>query len=279
MLLSNGALIISGIPDNTVIKCAKFKGTTKDEFIDRKEFKGMLYEVVEQIIGFLKTHLSNKGTFGAIQRVDKYEIPIEALREAVVNAIVHRDYSIESDIKIAIYDDIVEIISPGVLPKTITLEEIKEGISEIRNKVIARIFKEINFIEQWGSGISRIINACKISGLQMPLFEETSGFFRVVFYRNSVIESIGTTGGKETKPAANPKTTGGNTEELLNKTETQKAEIINYLVEHGKIDNAKTQVLIKVKKSRAREILNAMVLNKKLKKCGSGKNTYYILDI
>ncbi len=63
---------------------------------------------------------------------------------------MHRDYSIESDIKIAIYDDIVEIISPSVLPKTITLEEIKEGISEVRNKVIARIFKEINFIEQWG---------------------------------------------------------------------------------------------------------------------------------
>ena len=91
------------------------------------------------------------------------------LEESLVNAVVHRDYSNDGrDIKIGIYDDIINIVSHGGFPSTITQEDILEGRSEIRNKVIARVFKELNYIEQWGSGIRRIKSSCKARGLKEP---------------------------------------------------------------------------------------------------------------
>jgi len=97
-----------------------------------------------------------------------------------------------------------------------------------------------------------------------------------VYRENNQLSKI--TGGSERKPAEKDVKTGGKKDEKINKTEYQKAEIINYLLEFGEIDNNKVQLLIKVKKSRAREILNIMVQNKQLKKCSFGKNTFYILE-
>ncbi|WP_341876627.1 ATP-binding protein [Defluviitalea saccharophila] len=139
------------------IKCARFKGTTVEEFIDSKEFKGPLYEQVENAVNFAKMYIARNGVIEDLQRKDTYEIPIVAIREAIVNAVVHRDYSISgSDVTVAIFDDRIEITSPGVLPKSLSIEDIKKGRSEIRNRVLARVFKEMNLIEQWGTGIQRI---------------------------------------------------------------------------------------------------------------------------
>jgi ATP-dependent DNA helicase RecG len=91
------------------------------------------------------------------------------IHEVIKNAIIHRDYSISgSDIKIAIYNSRIDVVSPGGLPKTITVDEIYAGRSEIRNKVITRIFREADIIEQWGSGIPRIREACEQEGLKLP---------------------------------------------------------------------------------------------------------------
>lgn len=144
--LTNAASILGGLYERTIVKRARFKGCDMIEFIDRKEFGGMLYNVVEDVIGFVKNHINLHGKIENIQRIDSYEIPIAAVREAVINAIVHRDYTIESDIKVAIFDDMIEIVSPGILPNSITMEDIEEGRSEIRNRTLARIFKELNFI-------------------------------------------------------------------------------------------------------------------------------------
>ena len=111
-------------------------------------------------------HINLKGEIKGLQRTDTYEIPVPALREALINAIIHRDYTNRGrDIKVGIYDDIVNIVSPGGLPNTITIEDIFSGRSEARNRVVANVFKELNLIEQWGSGINRIINACIKHGL------------------------------------------------------------------------------------------------------------------
>lgn len=151
--------------------------------------------VVEVFPGNLKPfYIKNKGKLkgtyirvGATNKLaDEYEIPLVAVREAISNAIVHRDYSISgADIKFAIFDDRIEITSPGLLPKTLDIEDIKMGRSEIRSKIIARFFKEIRFIEEWGTGISRIIKSCTDIGLEEPQFIEIGMFFKVVIKKKS----------------------------------------------------------------------------------------------
>lgn len=112
-----------------------------------------------------------------LQRTETFELPIAAIREALINALVHRDYSnFGRDIKVGIYDDAVNIVSPGGLPNGITLEEALTGRSEIRNRVLARVFKELGYIEQWGSGIARIQELCEQAGSQTPVFKETGDF-------------------------------------------------------------------------------------------------------
>ena len=134
---------------------------------------------------FAMIYIAKAGIVKGLQRIDTYEIPLEAIREALVNAVVHRDYSISgADIKFAVFDDRIEITSPGALPKALEIEDILSGRSEIRNKVIARFFKEIHFIEQWGAGIKKILKACKSAGIREPEFRESGLFFKVILYKN-----------------------------------------------------------------------------------------------
>ena len=182
--VTRGFGIILGLYENTNINCARFKGKTMDIFLDKKEFTGDIFSKIENIQMFLSNHLNISSKFENFQRKDILEIPMLALREGIINAIVHRDYSNQGrDIKIGIYDDVVEIISPGGLPSTLTIEQIYSGRSEIRNKVLARIFKELNFIEKWGSGINRMINLCKEVNLKVPEIKETGDSIVLTFYR------------------------------------------------------------------------------------------------
>ena len=183
---TNAALLLSDSEyfEFARVKCARFKGNDVGEFIDQKEYGGPLYEQIENVMNFAKMYISKKGKITDLQRWDDYEVPLVAIREAIANAIVHRDYSISgSDIKFAIFDDRIEITSPGVLPKTLDIQDIKSGRSEIRNKIIARFFKELRFIEEWGTGIRRIITSCKNAGLKEPDFIETGMHFKVVLYK------------------------------------------------------------------------------------------------
>ncbi len=157
-----------------------------DVFLDRKEYGGDLLTQLENTENFIKNYISLSSEIKGLQREDHYEIPIEAIRESLVNVVVHRDYSNDGrDIKIGIYDDMVNIVSPGAFPSTITQEDILEGRSEIRNRVIARVFKELNYIEQWGSGILRIKSSCKARGLKEPEVVEKGDFVDVSLYRGS----------------------------------------------------------------------------------------------
>lgn len=182
--VTRGLGIILGLYENTNINCARFKGKTMDIFLDKKEFIGDIFSKIENIQMFLSNHLNISSKFENFQRKDILEIPMLALREGIINAIVHRDYSNQGrDIKIGIYDDVVEIVSPGGLPSTLTIEQIYSGRSEIRNRVLARIFKELNFIEKWGSGINRMINLCKEVNLKVPEIKETGDSIVLTFYR------------------------------------------------------------------------------------------------
>jgi ATP-dependent DNA helicase RecG len=188
---TQGLMILLGALPHVVIKCARFKGTDMSVFLDRKEYGGDLLGQLEQAEAFIKNHIHLRGEINGLQRTDTYELPESALREALVNAIVHRDYTNQGrDIKVGVYDDIVNIVSPGGFPSTLTIETLLDGRSEIRNRVVARVLKELGYIEQWGSGIQRIRSACLAMGLVEPLIREKGDFVDVEFYRPG-LESIG----------------------------------------------------------------------------------------
>jgi len=110
-----------------------------------------------------------------------------ALREAIINAFVHADYAQRgSSLRLAVFRDRIEVENPGNLPPGLTIEDILRGVSKLRNRVIGRVFHELKLIEQWGSGIHRMINACRQAGLPEPEFEEIGSGFRVTFRRQQV---------------------------------------------------------------------------------------------
>ena len=120
-----------------------------------------------------------------IYRQDVYEIPPDAIRELIINAAVHRSYLDHGNIQVAIYDDRLEITSPGKLPMGQTLERMKEGYSQIRNEALASAFSYMNLIEHWGSGIPRIIGKVKAAGLREPVFIGGEVDLRINIYRNN----------------------------------------------------------------------------------------------
>ena len=187
-LYANAARIICGDLPGAVLKCARFLGNEKTEFVDRKEYSGNIFEQIDDALLFLQNHLFLSGKISGVKRQDKLEIPLVALREAVVNAVLHRDYSIRgADIKIAVYDDYVEILSPGELPNSLTVTDLFQGRSEIRNMILARVLKQAEYIEQWGSGVSRMVAECLAVRLPAPQIAEIGRFVSVKFARRKTI--------------------------------------------------------------------------------------------
>lgn len=118
---TNALLILLEKFDNCKVKCSKFKGTTMDEFIDRKEHDKDIFSIFENLLNFVLNHINLSSKIENIAREDKYEIPLVALREALINALIHGDYTnLGRDIKVGIYDDMVNIVSPGGYPSFIT---------------------------------------------------------------------------------------------------------------------------------------------------------------
>ena len=181
---THGLLILLGFYDHVEIKCSRFKGTTMAVFLDKKEYSGDLFSQLNSTEAFIKNHLHLKVEILGLQRTEKYEIPMPAVREALINAVVHRDYSnFGRDIKIGIYDDALNIVSPGGFPNGVTLQDVLKGRSEIRNKVIARVLKTLGYIEQWGSGVARITEFCHQAGNPEPKLEESGDFVDWLFLR------------------------------------------------------------------------------------------------
>ena len=261
------------------IKCARFKGNDIGEFIDQKELVGPLYEQVENAILFAKTHINKNGKITELQRTDEYEIPIVAIREIISNAVVHRDYSIlGADIKFAIFDDRIEITSPGLLTKTLDIEDIKIGRSEIKNRVIARFFKEIRFIEEWGTGIRRIIKSCIDVGLEEPVFMETGMFFKVIIKKKSS-DKVAISGDKVAISGDKVATSSDKT--IINDFEIQlsqaEGKIINYLKKYESITNKEARGATGLSASGVRKVFDGLIQKKLIIALGDKKSRKYKL--
>jgi len=167
------------------IQCGLFKGTEKVHFLDRKEFDGSVLEQIENAITFLIQHLNIGAEIKGLYRRDIYEIPEEVLRELVTNAVMHRNYLLNSYIQICIFDDRVEIVSPGGIYGGLTIQDILAGKSSIRNEILADTFQKMQLVEHWGSGLKRIRELCKENGIEEPTYTASFSFFTATVKRNN----------------------------------------------------------------------------------------------
>jgi ATP-dependent DNA helicase RecG len=185
---SKGAIILFGRERNLSfsdvwVQCGRFTGTDKSDIFDHIEIYDHLPLAVDSIMLFLKKHAMRGADFSEIRRKDVWSIPLGILREVVINALVHADYSQRgAPIRIAFFDDRIEIENPGILMPGMTIKDMKQGISRIRNPVIARFFREMNLIEQWGTGVPRMFKQAQELGLPEPQIMEIGMRMRFVVF-------------------------------------------------------------------------------------------------
>jgi predicted HTH transcriptional regulator len=162
------------------IQAGRFRGTDRAAIEDHAEFKGPLTVAIEEAIRFVEKHSTHGARIGRLRRTETWSLPPAALREAVINAVAHCDYSQSgAPIRVSVFDDRLEVENPGLLPFGLTVSDLPLGVSKLRNRVIGRVFHELGLVEQWGSGIQRMFAACRDAGLAAPLLEEVGIRFRV----------------------------------------------------------------------------------------------------
>lgn len=238
------------------IKAGRFK--TETTIIDSRDIAGNIIGQVEEAMEFIEKNIKVEFKItGRPRRKEIWEYPLDALREAIINAVCHRDYADSAETQIRIYDDHILIWNPGKLPQDLTVEMLKKvHQSRPRNKLIASIFYDIGFIEQWGSGTLRIIDEFQKSGLPQPEFEEKAGMFSITF-RKDILTDVHLQG--------------------LGLNERQ-IKAVMYVKKRGKITNREYQELSGVKKRQASDDLKGLENNEILLRVGlTGKGTYYIL--
>jgi predicted HTH transcriptional regulator len=162
------------------IQAGRFEGTDRSHIIDRAEIRSLPVPAIEETIAFVRKHTLHAAEIGAVRRKERWSLPPVAVREGVINAVVHTDYAQRgAPLRLSIFDDRLEVENPGLLPFGLTVEDLPRGVSKLRNRVIGRVFHALGLIEQWGSGIQRMTTACRDAGLSAPLFEEIATRFRV----------------------------------------------------------------------------------------------------
>jgi len=170
------------------LKIGKF--LTKTDIQSSDIVKGNLFEQITSALEILRTkYLISKIKFEGIHRREILEYPYEALREAIINALIHRNYIGASSIQIRVYSDRLVIMNEGKLPPEVPVEKLKtEHLSKPRNTLLADIFYKAGFIESWGRGTIKIMEKCQEQGLPEPDFEEEYGVMKVVFYKDKLTE-------------------------------------------------------------------------------------------
>lgn len=258
--LTNAALLLFGKnPQKFFLqaqtKCARFKGTNLD-FDDMAIFEGSILDQRDNALGFIKKHIKRSAVITDTERDEKLEYPIVALREAITNAICHRDYQLSSNVQINIFDDRIEIWGCGSLPGNLTIDDLKvEHTSVPRNKLIAKRFFDIKFIETWGTGTLRLIQSCIDHGLPEPIFEIKSGNLVVTInkYKFSLL--------------------------TVKYLEESQQKAIDYLLEHEKITNREYRELNPgIDRNKATEELKDLTDKGFVISKGKLASTYYVLN-
>ncbi|MEN6292288.1 MAG: ATP-binding protein [Methanobacterium sp.] len=256
--LTNAAILLFGLePQNFVLqantKCARFKGIDTNQFDDMRTFEGSIIDQRDDAIRFAEKYIKRSAKIKGSDRVEEFEYPLEAIREAISNALCHRDYRINCKVQLRIFDDRLEIWGCGPLPEPLTVDDLKgDHDSILRNPLIADCFFKIGFIENWGTGTKRIISSCLENGLPEPIFEIKSGSLVVTLNKFKFTDFEG---------------------EL---NERQK-KALDYLKTNGKITNREYREINGVKRAMTVTELKDMVEKRLIIPQGKGPSTHYIL--
>ena len=252
-IYSNVALLLSDQCPST-IKAATFSGEDKGSFQDRREISGSLFQQMEELYSYLDMRNQTKATFDGLYRIDTRDYPEDALREALLNSLVHRDYSFRASTIVSVYADRIEFVSVGGLPSGIALDDIMLGLSVCRNPKLAAIFYRLQLIEAYGTGMPKIMNAYTESESK-PKIEVSSNAFKI------------------TLPNRN---TGANhAETLVGTIKGDEKRILDFIGSHGYIVRSDVDRLLEVSQATANRILKRMVAEGLIYQDGNGRKTKY----
>ena len=254
------------------IQCARFKGESRSVFIDRKVYDGTLFEQIENAYNFTLSHINLGAKIEGLHRKDVYEIPPAAIRELIVNAVMHRNYLINSTIQISIFDDRLEIQSPGGLYGGLTFKNMLEGSSRIRNEIIADIFLKAKFVEKWGTGILRVGELCRSANLEEPSYEIDETSFRVTIKRKA-LRNV-----PVNVPVNVPANVPVNVPVNKNLNETERM-VLQHIVEQNNLTAKKMAEMMNVNEKTVKRAIAKLKEYGMIQRIGSDKSGYWsVLD-
>ena len=253
---NNLALLLSDQNPFT-IKCAIFEGKNKTIFKDRKELSGSCLKIVEDAFYYMNLSNHINSTFNGLQRIDKKDYPDFSIRESLLNAVIHRDYYFNGSILLSIFDDRIEINSIGGLISTLSLNDVYNGVSESRNPNFAEIFHRLDYVENYGTGVGRIMNEYNDFKFK-PVIELSENIFKIILPNRNYTEL-------------------NKNDNNYNNNLTQEEIIMNYLKSNTKITRQDVEKILNIGNTRSKQIINKLLQDDFLTKEGSGKNTYYVL--
>lgn len=246
------------------IKIAVFEGSQKTVFKDRYEFTGSLLAQLEDAFAYIDRYNRTRAEFSGLHRIDMRDYPPEAVREALLNAIVHRDYSFSASTLISIFDDRIEFVTVGGLVRGLSLEDIQLGVSALRNQHLANLFYRLHLIEAYGTGILKI-NECYRDAPVQPTITVTNHAFKIVlpntnYYREHAAYRLE----EETAVYTVPK-------------DAREATVMRLCQKHGSVGRMEVQTALGVSQSMAILILREMVDKGLLVKRGNARNLRYFI--
>lgn len=267
-LYSNLALLLSDQCVHT-IKVAVFQGTDQTIFKDRREFTGSLMQQMNEVYDFIDFRNQTRATIEKLYRVDVRDYPEVAVREALLNLLVHRDYSFSASAFISIYEDRIEFVSIGGLMPGIDLEDVMVGISVCRNQDLANVFYRLHLIEAYGTGMGKIMKAYESMQVK-PVIETTKNAFKIILPNiNAKYETENAT----VKTKSDTPVTVHTEKELSDEEE----KILEYARKHGAITRNDVIGLLEVSASTAARVIRKMVKTNLLEQKGKARNTHYTI--
>jgi ATP-dependent DNA helicase RecG len=245
-----GVLLFSQYPQHykseAMVICTRFKGISGREILASQDCEGSLFEQIELAFHFVSTQLNISSSIRGLKRDDVMEMPMIALREGIVNAVVHRHYGIASPIKIAVYDNRVEIFSPGCFPGPINQKQIELGVTYVRNRIIVNLMREAGAVEKLGSGLMTIFSSFEKAGLAEPELKEGEAFVKLVLPRYNIQKSV-----------------------------TAAERIVDIISKEGPKSISELLERFSESKSTVTRRVNELIHSNRLKKIGNTRNTVY----
>ena len=240
------------------IKAAVFEGTNQNQFKDRKEFTGSLFRQMDDVYDFIDFRNQIHSSFEKLRRIDRRDYPETAVREALLNLLIHREYSFRASSFVSIYADRIELTSIGGLVNGVTLKDVTMGISVCRNVKLANVFYRLELIEAYGTGISKIMDAYEGTGL-MPKMETSDHAFKIILPNLNVT--------REQEELHDPDF----------KSSTEEESVIALAKKQGSVTRKEVEILLGISQTSCGRLLKQMVGNGLIVPKGKGKNTHYCL--